>query len=72
MNDCVETLFIEIDKEVVNSQNNMIVGVIYPPPGTDISTFNDQMSTICARITRTRWRRVKTLGQHQVGVNLRN
>ena len=28
MNDCVETLFIEIDKEVVNSQNNMIVGVI--------------------------------------------
>ena len=44
-------LFIEIDKKkVVNSQNNMIVGVMYHPTGTNTSTFNDQLSTICTRI----------------------
>ena len=31
-----ETLFIEIDKEVMNSQNNIIIGVLYRPPGTTI------------------------------------
>ena len=50
MNDSLETLFIEIDKEVMNSQNNIIIGVLYRPPGTDISIFSEELNTICTRI----------------------
>ena len=40
-NDTIEALFIEIDKSVFNKKQNIILGVIYRPPNTNIRTFND-------------------------------
>ena len=45
MNESLETLFIEIDKDVTNSHNNIIIGVYYRPPGTDISIFSEELNT---------------------------
>ena len=42
-NDILETLFIEIDKDQLLKKQNIIIGVIYRPPDTDIKEFNDQI-----------------------------
>ena len=41
-----ESLYIEINKHVFQQQNNIILGVIYRPPNTDINSFNETLSTI--------------------------
>ena len=41
-----ESLFIEIDKDVFRSSNNIITGVVYRPPNTDVDEFSDHMSNI--------------------------
>ena len=42
----MESLFIEIDKEVFRSSNNIIIGVVYRPPNTDVDEFTDHVSNI--------------------------
>ena len=41
-----ESLFIEIDKSVFGSGRNMLIGVIYRPPNTDIKLFIDHMKEV--------------------------
>ena len=45
-NDTIETVFIEIDKDHVGKEKNVIIGVIYRPPNTDIAEFNRYMTEI--------------------------
>ena len=45
-----ESLFIEIDKHVFRQQSNIILGVIYRPPNTDINSFNETLSTILEKL----------------------
>ena len=45
-NDTFETVFIEIDKDHVGKEKNVIVEVIYRPPNTDIAEFNRYMTEI--------------------------
>ena len=40
-NDLMESVFIEIDKDQVSSNKNMIIGLIYKPPNTNMSDFNE-------------------------------
>ena len=40
----IESLYIEIDKEQFGKDKNIVVGVIYRPPDTDIKEFNKIMS----------------------------
>ena len=54
MSDVLESLFIEFDKEVINWNNNMIVGVLYRPPGTDINDFVEEFSQMCSKIRTER------------------
>ena len=42
----MESLFIEIDKEVFRSSNNIIIGVVYRPTNTDVDEFSDHMNNI--------------------------
>ena len=42
----MESLVIEIDKEVLRSSNNIIIGVVYRPRNTDVDEFSDHMSNI--------------------------
>ena len=44
MNSHMETIFIEIDKEQIGKDKNVIIGVIYKPPDTDITVFNEHVS----------------------------
>ena len=45
-NEYNESIFIEIEKTVFGMEKNVIIGVIYRPPNTDINTFNDQFATL--------------------------
>ena len=49
-NGSLETLFIEIDKKQFNKTQNIIAGVIYRPPNTDINTFNSHMEQCLSKI----------------------
>ena len=48
--DNFESIFIEIDKKVFNKTRNLIVGVIYRPPDTDIRKFNDFLDKCLGKI----------------------
>ena len=50
MTDCAETVFVEIDKDSVGTDNNVIVGVVYRPPDTNIKSFNELMETAISKI----------------------
>ena len=43
-------MFIEIDKSVFGSERNMLVGVIYRPPNTDIKLFIDALKEILENV----------------------
>ena len=40
-NKTLEALFIEMNKDQFKKKQNIVVGVIYRPPDTDIKEFND-------------------------------
>ena len=49
-NSHIESLFIEIPKELVSHKQNVIVGVIYRPPNTEVDVFNNHLTTILSTI----------------------
>ena len=46
----METLFIEIKSGQIGNKNDMIVGVIYRPPDTEVDYFNDLPSNTLSKI----------------------
>ena len=42
----------EINKEYLHSEKNVIVGVLYRPPGNDIRTFNDKLESTLQKLRR--------------------
>lgn len=52
LNDNVEALFIEINGDLVNTKKNIIIGVLYRPPGTDILTFINYLSEVLSSINQ--------------------
>ena len=42
----IECIFIEIEKNSFNSDKNIIVGIVYRPPGTDISVFMEVFNSL--------------------------
>ena len=42
----IETLFIEIRKGEIGNSSDLIIGVIYRPPNTDVHLFNEYLSNI--------------------------
>ena len=45
-NESCEFIFIEIEKEIFQQWKNIIIAVIYRPPGTDLKAFNDDMNEL--------------------------
>ena len=45
-NDYCESIFIEIDRELVNMSRNVVIGVIYRVPNTDIASFIKSISYV--------------------------
>ena len=48
--DCMESVFVEIDKSVYSTKTNIIVGVVYRPPSTDVAKFNELLGELCVNI----------------------
>ena len=46
----IESKFIEISKEAISSDKDVIIGVIYHPPNTDVELFNDKLTDIIRKI----------------------
>ena len=49
-NDCCESSFIEIEKSVFGHEKNVVIGVFYRPPNTDIQCFIDVVKDICDKL----------------------
>ena len=49
-NKSIESVFIGIDKDQVGKDRNVIVGVTYRLPDTDINTFNDYLSELLSKV----------------------
>ena len=51
-NEFSESIFIEIDKDLFNKNRNIIIGVIYRPPNTDLKLFNDDINELLDTLER--------------------
>lgn len=50
LNQCIEAIFVEINKDQIGFNRNVICGVIYRPPNTSIHQFSDHISEILSKI----------------------
>ena len=50
MNNCIEAIFVEINKNQIGYSKNVICGVIYRPPNTDIKEFSDNIGELLSKI----------------------
>ena len=46
----LESLFIEIQKGQIGNERDVIIGVIYRPPNTDVENFNDLLVDVLSKI----------------------
>ena len=67
LNAYTETGFIEIDKEQIGKDKNVIVGVIYRPPHTDIKIFNEYVSELLDK-HRSENKCVASLGDYNLSL----
>ena len=56
--DACECVFVEIDKEYFHKEKNIIMGVIYRPPGTGMDICKEHMSSL---LNALRWKQVLLL-----------
>ena len=66
-NDTTETAFIEIDKDHVGKEKNVIIGVIYRPPNTDIAEFNRYMTEILDKM-KSENKMVACIGDYNISL----
>ena len=50
--DLCEYIFVEIEKEIFQQSKNIVIAVIYRPPGTDLKAFSDAMHDLLNAIKR--------------------
>ena len=65
----IESVFCEFDKDQFGLEKNLIVGVVYRPPNTDITEFNEKISDLLAKLKAER-KYVHIMGD--VNINLIN
>lgn len=53
-NNVIESVFIEIEKDHLGKDRNIVLGVIYRPPDSDVKLFNGFMSIILDKIAEER------------------
>ena len=50
--DIYESIFIELDHDQLGVSKNVVIGVVYRPPGTDITVFNESFNILLGDIQR--------------------
>ena len=63
----IETIFIEIEKDIFDKKNNIIIAVIYRPPGSDIKVFNEIFYELLNKI-KTENNLVYLMGDYNVNL----
>ena len=48
----IESVFIEVNKDKLHLETNIVIGVLYRPLGNDIRTFNEKLESILQKIRR--------------------
>ena len=66
-NNSIESVFIEIDKNQLGKDKNVIIGVVYRPPNSDINMFNGHMSELLTKIKSER-KYVSCLGEYNISL----
>jgi hypothetical protein len=51
-NEDIESIFVDIDKSVINTDRNVIAGCIYRPPKSSISEFNESLRSILGKLSK--------------------
>ena len=49
-NEYIESIFIEIDKECMNAKKNIVIGVIYRIPNTNMMDFNTTLASVLEQL----------------------
>ena len=49
-NEYIESIFIEIDKECMNAKKNIVIGVIYRIPNTNMMNFNTTLASVLEQL----------------------
>ena len=52
LKDSFESVFVEIEKALFATHKNILIGVIYRPPNTDINRFNEYLTEIMQKINK--------------------
>ena len=52
LNDSIETVFIEVEANILKTLNNVIIGVIYRPPNSDINSFMSDLKCILSKLDK--------------------
>ena len=63
----IETVFIEIDKDHVGKEKNVVIGVICRPPNTDIAEFNRYMTEVLHKMKSDN-KMVACLGDYDISL----
>ena len=66
-NDIIGTVFIERDKDNVGKEKNVIIGVIYRPPNTDIVEFNRYVAEILDKM-KSENKMVACIGDYNISL----
>ena len=68
INDAIlQAIFVEVDKDIFAVGVNIILGVIYRPPNTDIITFNDKLNYVLNVIQKER-KTVFLMGDYNINL----
>ena len=54
INDNIEAIFIEIKSEEFNTKKNMVIGVVYRPPNTDLENFIDSLNNLTSPLNSSK------------------
>ena len=54
VNDNIESVFIDINKDDINYDKPVIVGVVYRPSNFDVTTFIEEMNVILSVLNNTK------------------
>ena len=49
-NEHMESVFVEIDKSALSADKNVVIGVLYRPPNTDIEIFNEHLGNVLDKV----------------------
>ena len=68
-----ESCFIEIPSSQFTSGVNIIIGVLYRPPNTDVDTFNDIMNVLLSKLKNEKQKKIYLSGDYNINLlNIEN